>query len=179
MSRRSPNKIDAHVGHRIRVRRTILGITQENLSERLGVTFQQVQKYERGINRISAGRLYEVSKVLVVPVQYFFDGLETDNGQSPNGSGLEEAPGDKMADWEEHKRFLESVEGMRLIQNFLQIADPSVRSSVMALLKQLASSSQADVSALSDAAKSAKSAKDTKDIKDTKGTKDTKGKGGS
>lgn len=114
----------------------ILGISQESLSERLGVTFQQVQKYERAINRISAGRLYEISIVLAVPVQYFFEGLELN--PSVEASGLSETPAGELDDWEEHKKFLESLEGIHLNRNFLRIQSPAVRRALMALLRELA-----------------------------------------
>jgi transcriptional regulator with XRE-family HTH domain len=78
-SRRSPGRtqdIDRHVGARVRERRIMLGLTQQQLADLIGVTYQQAHKYERGINRVSAGRLYEIASVLSVPVGYFFDGLE-------------------------------------------------------------------------------------------------------
>lgn len=73
--------VDRHVGARVRERRIMMGLTQQQLADLLGVTYQQAHKYERGINRVSAGRLYEVSQVLGVPVGYFFEGLEEDDGQ--------------------------------------------------------------------------------------------------
>ena len=75
MTRRDPNFIDVHVGNRIRMRRQIVGMSQEKLGELLGITFQQVQKYEKGSNRISASRLFYAAKTLGVPVQFFFDDL--------------------------------------------------------------------------------------------------------
>ena len=81
-SRRSTSRtqdIDRYVGARIRERRIMLGLTQQQLADLIGVTYQQAHKYERGINRVSAGRLFEVAQVLSVPVSYFFDGLEQDN----------------------------------------------------------------------------------------------------
>lgn len=75
MARRDPNYIDVHVGNRIRMRRQLIGMSQEKLGEMLGITFQQVQKYEKGANRISASRLYFTAKILGVPVQFFFDDL--------------------------------------------------------------------------------------------------------
>jgi len=72
---RSPNPIDLHVGGRIRMRRKVLGVSQERLAEALGLTFQQVQKYERGSNRVSASKLYEIARALSAPVSYFFEGL--------------------------------------------------------------------------------------------------------
>lgn len=87
MARRDPNYIDVHVGNRIRMRRQLVGMSQEKLGELLGITFQQVQKYEKGANRISASRLYLSAKILGVPVQFFFEDLP---GVDPHG-GLEEA----------------------------------------------------------------------------------------
>ncbi len=75
----SPKDVDRHVGMRVRERRIMLGLTQQQLADLIGVTYQQAHKYERGINRISAGRLYGISKALGVPVSYFFDGLEDHN----------------------------------------------------------------------------------------------------
>ena len=84
-SRRSSSRtqeIDRHVGARVRERRIMMGLTQQQLADLLGVTYQQAHKYERGINRVSAGRLYEVSQVLSVPVSFFFDGLQDENSRS-------------------------------------------------------------------------------------------------
>ena len=78
---RSTAAIDDHVGSRIRERRIMLGLTQQHLAEMIGVTYQQAHKYERGINRVSAGRLFEVAQVLSVPVNYFFDGLAEEGGR--------------------------------------------------------------------------------------------------
>src|SRR5487761_567081 len=75
-------EIDRHVGGRVRERRIMLGLTQQQLADLIGVTYQQAHKYERGINRVSAGRLYEIAQVLSVPVGYFFDGLEGQNTRS-------------------------------------------------------------------------------------------------
>ena len=75
MTRRDPNFVDVHVGSRIRMRRQLIGMSQEKLGELLGITFQQVQKYEKGANRISASRLYFTAKILGVPVQFFFEEL--------------------------------------------------------------------------------------------------------
>ena len=91
MTRRDPNYIDVHVGARIRMRRQLINMSQERLGELLGITFQQVQKYEKGSNRISASRLFYASKTLGVPVQFFFDGLPG----SETGEGLRE-PGSRL-----------------------------------------------------------------------------------
>ena len=80
-----PQDADKHIGHRLHVRRKLMGISQDRLAKLVGLTFQQIQKYERGINRISAGRLYHFSKILGVPVTYFYDGFENDTPQSFEG----------------------------------------------------------------------------------------------
>lgn len=82
MARRDPNYIDVHVGSRIRMRRQLINMSQERLGELLGITFQQVQKYEKGANRISASRLFYTAKTLGVPVQFFFDGLPGLEGEA-------------------------------------------------------------------------------------------------
>ena len=92
---RSPRPVDAHVGRRVRLRRTMLGMTQTKLGEALGLTFQMVQKYEKGSNRIGASRLYELSKVLGVPVSYFFDDMPPDVARGFPGlpAGMTEVQG--------------------------------------------------------------------------------------
>lgn len=92
MTRRDPNYIDVHVGSRIRMRRQLINMSQERLGELLGITFQQVQKYEKGANRISASRLFYASKTLGVPVQFFYDGLpevDRESGLADNGNEKE------------------------------------------------------------------------------------------
>lgn len=87
---RTPNPVDVHVGSRVRLRRTLLGMSQEKLAEALGLTFQQVQKYERGANRVSASRMYDLSRALGVPVSFFFDDMPaeiaTDKAASPEAT---------------------------------------------------------------------------------------------
>jgi len=90
MARRDPNFIDVHVGNRIRMRRQIVGMSQEKLGELLGITFQQVQKYEKGTNRISASRLYYCAKILGVPAQFFFDDLPGVDTEAGFGESREE-----------------------------------------------------------------------------------------
>ena len=79
----SPHPLDIHVGNRVRLRRVLLGMSQEDLASRLGITFQQVQKYERGLNRISGSRLYDISKILQVNIDYFFDEFQTEHKEMP------------------------------------------------------------------------------------------------
>src|ERR1700740_3487963 len=97
-----PSPIDVHVGSRIRLRRTLLGMSQERLGEALGLTFQQVQKYERGVNRVGASRLFDLSRVLDVPISFFFDDMpesltNTHGGPNRRASGLSETQ-DSFAD---------------------------------------------------------------------------------
>jgi len=130
---RRASPVDAHVGARVRLRRMLLGMSQEKLGESLGLTFQQIQKYEKGVNRIGASRLFEVSRVLGVPVQFFFDEAPTSFGGRP-ASGLAEAEGQDsyMVD------FLGSREGLELNKAFVRIEDPKVRRSIVDLVRSLA-----------------------------------------
>lgn len=120
---RSATEIDQHVGARLRVRRQVLGMSQEALGERLGVTFQQVQKYERGSNRVSASRLFFLADALDVPVSYFFDGL----AESGSATG-EAASGDLYA-------FITSPDGVALASAFSSIGDRAVRRKLIELAR--------------------------------------------
>lgn len=126
MSARGPTSIDQHVGARLRLRRSMLEMSQSELGDKLGVTFQQIQKYERGTNRIGASRLFNVSRVMEVPVAYFFEGLDE--------SGSSELPGtesDTLYD------FIASPDGLALASAFSGIADQTVRRRVIDLLRSL------------------------------------------
>ncbi|MEQ8746460.1 helix-turn-helix transcriptional regulator [Pyruvatibacter sp.] len=132
MARKEPNPIDVHVGSRVRLRRLLVGMSQEKLGEQLGLTFQQVQKYEKGTNRIGASRLFEVSRILGVPVQYFYEEL------APASAGEGEmafAEGDGASFVMD---FVSSSEGLQLNRAFFEIRDPAVRRSVIDLLKHMA-----------------------------------------
>ncbi len=124
-----PNRVDVHVGSRVRLRRLLLGMSQDKLGEELGVTFQQVQKYERGANRIGASRLYDVSRVLEVPVSFFFDGLDSLPAQAGFGEGDQTPIVDD---------FINSPEGVALAIAFARITQPKVRRSVLELVRALA-----------------------------------------
>ncbi len=137
-----PNPIDVHVGGRVRLRRALLGMSQEKLGEAIGLTFQQVQKYERGANRIGASRMYDLSRVLDVPVSFFFDDMPPEVERlsprqinAPENEGLhEEAAGfqhDPMT-----KR-----ETLELVRAYYRITDPNVRRRVFELAKALAAAS--------------------------------------
>jgi transcriptional regulator with XRE-family HTH domain len=131
-----PNPIDVHVGSRVRLRRTLLGMSQEKLGEAIGLTFQQVQKYERGANRIGASRLFDLSRVLDVPVSFFFDDMPAEAANAPvdddEAAGGEEKTGgyepDPMA-----KR-----ETLELVRAYYRINDASVRKRLFELTKAVA-----------------------------------------
>ena len=137
-----PNPIDAHVGARVRLRRTLLGMSQEKLGEAIGLTFQQVQKYERGANRIGASRLFDLSRVLDVPVSFFFDDMSEDAAQqSPRMmmAGLvEEIPASMEADPMTKRETLE------LVRAYYRITDPTVRKRIFELAKALAHATEGD-----------------------------------
>jgi transcriptional regulator with XRE-family HTH domain len=126
-----PHPIDVHVGGRVRLRRTMLGMSQDKLADFLGLTFQQIQKYEKGVNRIGASRVFEISRILGVPIQFFFDDYDADTGRS---YGFAEAGPDDGAAMME---LLNSPEGVQLCQHFASITDPKIRKRVLELVKSL------------------------------------------
>lgn len=129
---RRPNPVDAHVGSRVRLRRMLLGMSQERLGEQLGLTFQQVQKYEKGINRIGASRLYELGRILGVGVQFFFEDAPASGlGNGARVGFAEDAAEGFVVD------FLASKEGIDLNRAFVRIADPKVRRSIVDLVRAL------------------------------------------
>jgi transcriptional regulator with XRE-family HTH domain len=129
-----PSPIDVHVGTRIRLRRTLLGMSQEKLGEALGLTFQQVQKYERGVNRVGASRLFDLSRVLDVPISFFFDDLPDSlsglAGKRPGGMG------DTQEGFEEEN--MNRRETLELVRAYYRISDPSIRKKVFELIKSMA-----------------------------------------
>jgi transcriptional regulator with XRE-family HTH domain len=127
MTRRDPNYIDVHVGARIRMRRQLINMSQERLGELLGITFQQVQKYEKGSNRISASRLFYASKTLGVPVQFFYDGL-------PGAEGADGLREPNTAD--EFSAAMMSSEGIQLAKAFKD-ADTTTKRKLIASLARL------------------------------------------
>lgn len=126
---KKPNPIDVHVGSRVRLKRTMNGYSQEKLGDLLGITFQQVQKYEKGTNRISASKLKEIADALGMSVGFLFEGLPAPGDA---GSSLQEpsAP-DFITD------FLSTSEGIQLTRSFQKIKDPKVRKKVLDLIKTL------------------------------------------
>jgi transcriptional regulator with XRE-family HTH domain len=127
---RRANPVDVHVGSRVRLRRMLLGMSQEKLGEHLGLTFQQVQKYEKGINRIGASRLFDLSQVLGVPVQFFYEELSVSGAPD---AGLGERPAESYA-----VEFLGSREGLELNKAFARITDSKVRRSIVDLVRAFA-----------------------------------------
>ncbi len=128
MPKKQANPIDGQVGNRVRLRRMLIGMSQERLGELLGLTFQQVQKYEKGVNRIGAGRLFEVSRILGVPIDYFYEGV---SNQLQGGFAENEASPPVM-------EFVSSGEGLQLSLAFMKIKDPKLRKRVLDLVKQMA-----------------------------------------
>jgi transcriptional regulator with XRE-family HTH domain len=126
-----PNPIDKHVGSRVRMRRILLGLSQERLGEALGLTFQQVQKYEKGTNRIGASRLQQISKILQVPPSFFFEGAPVTEDVMPAGFA-EPVSSAYVVD------FLSSVEGIQLNKAFASIKDSRLRKRVLDLVVALA-----------------------------------------
>jgi transcriptional regulator with XRE-family HTH domain len=129
--KKRPNPIDIYVGSRIRLRRNVMGISQEKLGEHLGITFQQIQKYEKGTNRVGASRLQEIAAMLSVPVSFFFEGAPGHERADPGGFG-EEAGGSYVVD------FMNTAEGVQLNRAFVRISDPKVRRKLLDLIKSMA-----------------------------------------
>ena len=127
-----PNPTDVYVGSRIRMRRKMLGLSQEKLGEKLGITFQQIQKYEKGTNRVGASRLQAMSDALEVPVSFFFPEPSTSGP-----TGVQEESATFMMD------FMSTSEGLDLTRNFIRIANPKVRRKIVELVRALAEDSSA------------------------------------
>ena len=132
-----PNPIDVHVGQRIRLRRTLMGMSQEKLGEAIGLTFQQVQKYERGANRVGSSRLFDLAKVLDVPVSFFFDDMPDETSQqSPRLiSGLAEEPAGYNPSGDSDP--LTKRETLELVRAYYKITDPNVRKRIFEMVKVL------------------------------------------
>ncbi len=126
---RKPNLVDAHVGSRLRQRRMLLGISQEQLAEMLGLTFQQVQKYERGTNRVSASRLFQLARTLDTPITWFFEDMEQERtGEQPEPSGAETEETDPMS----------RRETLELVRVYSRIDDRKLRKKLYEMAKALA-----------------------------------------
>jgi transcriptional regulator with XRE-family HTH domain len=126
----APNPIDQHVGRRVRMRRKVLAISQQKLGAALGLTFQQVQKYEKGATRISASRLQQISHILQTPVEFFFEGAP--NASAPHGSNKSELWMAQIDD------FVSDPDGLRLIGAFLRIDNAALRRRIVMLVQEIA-----------------------------------------
>ncbi|MGB3867428.1 MAG: helix-turn-helix transcriptional regulator [Xanthobacteraceae bacterium] len=136
MSSKAPNPVDKYVGSRVRMRRIMLGMSQEKLGEALGLTFQQIQKYEKGTNRVGASRIQQISEVLQVPVSFLFEGGP---GGNVNAEGLSEAPSPTYV-----SDFLATSEGLALTRAFTRITDAKLRRSIVDMVEQIAAREQPD-----------------------------------
>ena len=131
MAKKTPNPIDKHVGSRVRMRRMMLSMSQEKLGDALGLTFQQVQKYEKGTNRIGASRLQAISNILQVPVSFFFEGAP----HLPGHSGMGEAPSPAYV-----SDFLATSDGLSLTKSFMKIKSSKLRRRIVDLVELIAES---------------------------------------
>jgi transcriptional regulator with XRE-family HTH domain len=131
MLKKAPNPIDRHVGSRVRMRRMMLNMSQEKLGDALGLTFQQVQKYEKGANRIGASRLQQISQILQVPVSFFFEGAPNQGPERPPGLG--EAPSPAYV-----SDFLATSDGLALTKAFVRIKDGKLRRRIVDLVETIA-----------------------------------------
>jgi len=132
MAKKAPNPIDKHVGSRVRMRRMMLGMSQEKLGDALGLTFQQVGKYEKGTNRIGASRLQQIAHILQVPVSFFFEGAPL----APGGQvtpGMSEAPSPAYV-----SDFLATSDGLSLTKSFMRIKNSKLRRRIVDLVEQIA-----------------------------------------
>jgi transcriptional regulator with XRE-family HTH domain len=130
MAKKAPNPVDKHVGSRVRMRRMMLGMSQEKLGDGLGLTFQQVQKYEKGTNRIGASRLQHISDILQIPVPFFFEGAPQMPGQ-PQAIGEAPAPAYVFD-------FLATTNGLALTKAFMRIKAPKLRRCIVDLVEEIA-----------------------------------------
>jgi transcriptional regulator with XRE-family HTH domain len=132
LAKKAPNPTDKHVGARVRMRRMMLSMSQEKLGDALGLTFQQVQKYEKGTNRIGASRLQQISHILQVPVAFFFEGAPSAQviGRS---EGVSEAPSPAYV-----SDFLATSDGLALTKAFMRIDDSKLRRRIVDLVEQIA-----------------------------------------
>lgn len=130
MVTKSPNPVDRHVGTRVRMRRMMVGMSQEKLGEALGITFQQIQKYEKGTNRISASRLQQTSRVLGVPIDFFYEGAPQFDSEAAGGFEESASPA-YMAE-------LTTNDGLNLLKAFASIKSARVRRRVVELVRALA-----------------------------------------
>lgn len=136
MNKKDPNPIDAFVGSRVRMRRLMIGLSQEKLADGLGITFQQVQKYEKGTNRIGASRLQAIADILGVHPSFFF---QQDEGSAQTGK-----PAADVHESQEISSFVASKEGIALNRAFLKITDPVLRKKIISLVAAMAQTPESD-----------------------------------
>ena len=132
MPKSALNLTDKHVGSRVRMRRLMLDMSQSQLGDALGITFQQVQKYEKGRNRISASRLQHISQILQVPVPFFFEGAPTAAGIAPAARAEADAPSPAYV-----SDFLATSAGLELVKAFMCIADRKLRRAIVGLVEEI------------------------------------------
>lgn len=150
MPKKIPNPIDVHVGGRVRLRRMLIGMSQERLGELLDLTFQQVQKYEKGTNRIGASRLFQIARHLGVNVQFFFEDVVEDAGSKmANAAGFAEANETSSA----VMNFVSSAEGLELNRCYARIPDPLLRRKILELVRCLAEDREAPIAGASEGRK--------------------------
>ncbi len=133
---RAPNPVDVHVGTRVRLRRTLLGMTQTGLGQAIGLTFQQVQKYERGVNRIGSSRLYDLARVLDVPVNFFFDDMPKEIASKSNAPSSGPPEGAEIFDPD----IVSKRETLELVRAYYKIENPHVRKRLFEMVKALGKS---------------------------------------
>ena len=129
MAKKAPNPIDKHVGSRVRMRRMMVSMSQEKLGEKLGITFQQIQKYEKGTNRIGASRLQQIANVLGVPVGFFFEGAPVPDGSA---KGFSDAASPAYV-----SDFLATSDGLALTKAFMKVTDSKVRRRIVDLVEAM------------------------------------------
>jgi transcriptional regulator with XRE-family HTH domain len=129
MTKKTPNPVDRYVGSRVRMRRMMISMSQEKLGERLGITFQQVQKYEKGTNRIGASRLQQLSSILSVPVTFFFEGAPLGDNAA---TGFAETGNPAFV-----SDFLATAEGLALSKAFMKVSDPKLRRRIVDLVEAM------------------------------------------
>src|SRR4051794_39768832 len=127
---KNPQPVDRHVGSRVRMRRMMIGMSQEKLGDACGITFQQIQKYEKGTNRMGASRLHQIARILEVPVEFFYEGAPTDQGSG--GSIVVDRESRSLTD------FLATSEGLELVRAFIAVSDQKVRRRIVDLTKAAA-----------------------------------------
>jgi transcriptional regulator with XRE-family HTH domain len=133
---RAPNPVDVHVGTRVRLRRTLLGMTQTGLGDAIGLTFQQVQKYERGVNRIGSSRLYDLARVLDVPINFFFDEMPKEVASKSGAASSGPVEGAEAFDPD----IVSKRETLELVRAYYKIESPQIRKRLFEMVKALGKS---------------------------------------